>query len=198
MEFWNRVIFSDECKISLFETKRNVRVFRKPGTEYNKENLVPTVKHGGGSVMIWGCMAASGVGKLHIIDGTMDRHVYLDILKTNLHESATNLGILENFYFQQDNDPKHTAGIVKEWILYNVPHRLETPPQSPNLNPIEHLWAHLKQCLSKYTISNKQVLIEKLFEEWRNISPEVTQKLVKSMPNRLKAVIASKGYPTKY
>ena len=43
------------------------------------------MKHGGGSVMVWGCMSALGVGKLVFIDDTMDKHVYLSILKEHLH-----------------------------------------------------------------------------------------------------------------
>lgn len=75
--------------------------------------MMGTVKHGGGSVLVWGCMAASGVGKLVFIDGIMDRFVYLNILKNNLHASAAKLGIGMSFAFQQDNDPKHIALIIK-------------------------------------------------------------------------------------
>lgn len=74
------------------------------------KNVVPSVKHSGGNVIVWECMAASGVGKfgyLNFIESVMDRRVYLYILKTNLRESVTVLGIGNNFIFQQDNDPKH-------------------------------------------------------------------------------------------
>lgn len=92
------------------------------------KNLRPIVKYGGGSIMIWGCMTASGVGNLVVIEEIMDKYKYLAILKNNLKQSAEKLGIADNFYFQQDNDPKHTAHIVRQWIIYNVPHILETPP----------------------------------------------------------------------
>ena len=43
-------------------------------------------------------------------------------------------------FFLQDNDPKHTTHNTKLWILHRVPQHLQTPPQSPDINPIEHLW----------------------------------------------------------
>ncbi|GFT70115.1 uvrABC system protein A [Trichonephila clavipes] len=55
-------------------------------------------------------------------------------------ECSTKLGLGSSFRFQHDNDPKYTVDIVKLWLLYNVPNQLHTPPQSPNLNPIEYLW----------------------------------------------------------
>jgi len=45
------------------------------------QNLAPTVKHGGGGVMVWGCIAASGVGNLVFIESTMDHKMYINILK---------------------------------------------------------------------------------------------------------------------
>ena len=77
-------------------------------------------------------MAASGTGNLIFIDGTFDKYKYLNILKNNFKESAHKLGLLEDFHFQQANDPKHTARVVKEWIVYNT-------PQSSDIDPIENL-----------------------------------------------------------
>lgn len=128
-EFWNNVLFSDESKFNLFRSDGRILVWRKPNTELEEKNLVSTVKHGGGGVMVWGCMAASGVGELVFIDEIMDKKVYLNILKENLKKSAEKLGLNKNFYFQQDNDPKHTAYDVRMWIVYNIPHILPSPPQ---------------------------------------------------------------------
>ncbi|GFX23802.1 transposable element Tcb1 transposase [Trichonephila clavipes] len=108
-QFWNEVIFSDERKFNIFGSDGRRMVWRKPNTSYHPKHTFPTVKHGGGSVMVWGCMAVSGVGKLVFIDGIMHKMVYLTILQNNLKESADKLGLGSNFIFQQDNDPKHTA-----------------------------------------------------------------------------------------
>lgn len=197
-DYWEKVIFSDECKVCVFDTAGSQRVWRKPGQEFQKENINPTVKHGGGSVMIWGCMAAAGVGNFCFVEGTMDRWQYLRILQQNVQTSADKLGIAEGYYLQHDNDPKHTAKIVKEWLLYGVPHVLNTPPQSPDVNPIEHLWAELKRNLGKTPIRNVEHLKERITEEWNSIPSTVTSKLVHSMPKRLQAILKAKGYPTKY
>lgn len=170
----------------------------KPNEELKEKNLKATVKHGGGSVMVWGCMSASGVGQLCIIDGVMDHTKYLSILKQNLVPSVEKLGIKDTFQFYQDNDPKHKAHAVRMWLLYNCPHVLETPAQSPDINVIEHLWAHLENQLKKYNISNKKDLEKAIKDEWATIDPSVCRNLVESMPRRLEAVIKANGLPTKY
>ncbi len=69
--------------------------------------VLPTVKHGGGSVMVWGCMSAAGTGELQFIEGTMNANMYCDILKQSMIPSLRRLG--RRAVFQHDNDPKHTS-----------------------------------------------------------------------------------------
>ncbi|GFW79272.1 transposable element Tc1 transposase [Trichonephila clavipes] len=139
--FWNSVIFSYESKFNIHGSDGHQKVWRKANAALELKNMRGTVKHGGGSITVWGCMAATGVGNLVIIDGIMNQYSYLNILKNNLsqRESASKLRLDGSFPFQQDNDPKHTARVVREWLLYNVRKQVKTPPQSPDLNPIEHL-----------------------------------------------------------
>ncbi len=98
-----------------------------------------TVKHGGGSVMVLGCISAFRARDLVFIDSTTTKEVYLRILKESLHKSAEKVGILQLYKFYQDNDPKHSAFVVKEWLLYNCLKVIKTLEQTPNLNPIENL-----------------------------------------------------------
>lgn len=143
--------------------------------------MVGTVKHCGGNVMVWGCMSANGIVNLKIIDGIMDQYVYIDILKNNLQSSVAKMHLPEDHIFQQDNEPKHSALNSKLWILYNTPSYVRTPLRSPDMNPIEHLWAELEKRIRKRRISNRNVLKIALAEEWLNITPEVTRNLVDSM-----------------
>ncbi len=192
--FWDDVIFTDESKFNLFGNDGKRRVWRKPNTALLERNLNPTVKHGGGSVMVWGCFSAGGVGSLEFIEGNMDSTMYVDILKKNLRASATKLGIESTYKFYQDNDPKHKSRFTREWLLYNVPKVLETPPpQSPDLNPIEHFWAYLEQHIRQPPTRKKQKLKDCLKEDWEKIPLDYLPNLVSSMPDCLQAVLEAKG-----
>lgn len=196
--FWKNVLFLDESKFNVFGSDGRRFVWRKPNTALDVKNLQSTVKHGGGNVMVWGVMGCNGVGNLVFIDTTMDKNKYLQILRENLKASALKIGLKDDFLLVQDNDPKHSSRIVKEWLLYNVKSTLPHPPQSPDLNPIEHLWDYLGKRVRESKITNKNQLKALILEEWNKISPEVTSKLVLSMKNRLQDVIKAKGYHTRY
>lgn len=197
-EFWNKVLFTDESKFNIFGFDGRLRVWRPPREGLNPKYTMKTVKHGGGGVMVWGCMSANGVGKLKFIDGTMDHRMYIDILKENLRPSTDQLGISGDFIFQQDNDPKHMATNSKLFLLYNTPRVMKSPAQSPDLNPIEHLWDHLERRIREHHITNKENLKAALAEEWEKIGPEITVKLVSSMKSRLGEVLRMRGYATRY
>jgi len=71
MEFWKRVLWTDESKFGLLGCKRRLRVWRETGRELKDRHLQKTVKHGGGNIMVWGCFSWEGVGQLIEIDGIM-------------------------------------------------------------------------------------------------------------------------------
>ena len=100
--------------------------------------------------------------------------------------------------FQHDNDPKHTAGKIKEYLQNADINVLEWPPYSPDLNPIEHLWKVLDEQTIERRPKNENGLYELLKNEWANIPKETIEKLVKSMPRRCATVIENDGFPTKY
>ena len=198
MSFWKHVLWSDESKYSLFGSDGKVIVWRTPKEEFDPKCTVPTVKHGGGSVNVWGCFAWNGVGNLVFIEGNMTGEMYKDILAQNLFQSSKKLRLGSSMVFQHDNDPKHTSRVVKNWLAEKRVECLIWPSFSPDLNPIEHLWDELERRLKKHQPKNEKELRELLQVEWNNIGEDVTKKLVESVPNRLYECFRMKGYPTKY
>ncbi|CAG7721247.1 unnamed protein product [Allacma fusca] len=186
----------NSCRTARRKPKR--KVWRKPGEALKPRNLLPSVKYGGGNVVFWGCMTASGPSQLEFIDGILNSDIYIDILNRNVKTSSRELGLVRYFTFQQDNDPKHTSKKSAAFFKKNKYKMLEWPAQSPDLNPIEHLWHHLEKVVRKTVVTNKTQLRTTIEEVWKNIDPAVTQNLVDSIPRRLQAVIAASGGITGY
>ena len=109
-------MWSDETKIELFSINSTRHVWRKRNAEYNPKNTIPTVKHGSGNLILWGCFSAKGTGRLHRIEGRMNGAMYREILGDNLLPSVRALKMGCGWVFQNDNDPKHTANATKEWL----------------------------------------------------------------------------------
>lgn len=195
---WGKVLWSDETKIELFGINSRRRVWRQPSTEFDPKNTLPTVKHGGGSIMLWGCFSAKGTGQLHRIEGRMDGAMYRQILNDNLLPSARTLKMGRGWTFMQDNDPKHSAKATQEWLRRRHIKVLEWPSQSPDLNPIENLWRELKVRVSKRQPKNLKDLELICKEEWAKIPVSTCANLIKDYRKRLLNVIENKGYSTKY
>ncbi|KAK3524035.1 hypothetical protein QTP70_017546 [Hemibagrus guttatus] len=140
----------------------------------------PGVKYGGGSVMVWGCFAASGHGRLAVINGTMNSAVYQNILKENVRPSVCDLKLKRTWVLQQDNDPKHTSKSTSEWLKKNKMKTLEWPSQSPDLNPIEMLWHDLKKVVHAQKPSNVAELQQFCKDEWAKIPPQRCNRLIAS------------------
>ncbi len=161
----------------------------QPGEEYKDNCVLPTVKHGGGSVMVWGCMSAASTGELQFIEGTMNANMYCDILKQRLGHRAV---------FQHDNDPKHTSKTTTALLKELREKVMDWPSMSPDLNPIEHLWGILKRKVEECNVSNIHQLRDVIMEEWKRTPVATCEALLNSMSKRVKAVLENNDGHTKY
>jgi hypothetical protein len=143
----------------------------------------------------------AGVGYACKIDGNLDGELYEQILEDELLQSLDYYGLqVDQFIFQQDNDPKHICKRAKEWFQRKNIEVLIWPAQSPDLNPIEHLWEFVKKKLNEYPEPLKGILElwERMQVEWEKIPRETCQKPIGSMLDRVRAVYKAKGDYTEY
>lgn len=109
-------------KLSFFGC-RNVTFFDEEKVKHSTQRTVLTVKHGSGSIMLWGCLSATGTGNLLKVDYEK-RTAHQD--PGGKHQFAKRLGLGTS---QQDNNPKHIAEVVKKWFLDNDVNGLESRPK---------------------------------------------------------------------
>ena len=160
-----------------------------------------TVKHGGGSLMVWGCITRWGTGQLIQVEGNMDQFQYMKILKRGLLGTLHDYDLdTDSIYFQQDGDPKHTLQHAMEYFESQGIDLLPWSGQSADLNIIEPAWGHLnKQVRKRNTLPhNLDELWDALKEEWDNLDTKYIANLDHSIPDRLQAIRDAKGSYTKY
>uniref|UniRef100_A0A087XEF9 Transposase Tc1-like domain-containing protein n=1 Tax=Poecilia formosa TaxID=48698 RepID=A0A087XEF9_POEFO len=196
LDQWKSVLWSDESKFVIFGSNHRVFVRCRKHERMDSTCQVPTVKHGGGGVMVWGCFAGDTVGDLFKIGGILNQHGYHTILQRHAIPSGLRL-VGPSFIFQQDSDPKHTSRLCKGYLTKKesdgVLRQMTWPPQSLDLNPIEMVWGELdRRVKAKGPISAKH-LWELLQDCWKTISGDYLLKLIKRMPRVCEAVIKAKG-----
>ena len=189
-------MWTDKSKIVfIFGSKVSRQYVRRPtNSEYDPRFTLKSIKHGGSRIMIWGCFSYYGVDPIHLIRGIME--VYVDILENVMVPYAEDNMPLK-WVFQQDNDPKHTSRKARQWFQDNKVEVMEWPAQSPDLNPIENLWADVKKAVSNSNLRNTNQIWGVVQSALISIPAERCEGLVESMKHRCEADIKNKGNATK-
>ncbi|CAO3674222.1 unnamed protein product [Rhizopus stolonifer] len=184
---WKSIVWSDESRYTVVVNDEGFRVARKEG-----------LHHALGLFLVWRNWP------LVALTGKIDQDAYVNCLSQNflpwyekLHRKTG-----EDFLYQEDGTPCHT-GAYATWYKKS---RCEVgsfdfwPAQSPDLNPIEHLWAYITYKLrSKRTgIGNSLQLEAAIRKIWNSIPPIILENLVTSMSARCRAIIETNGSHTKY
>ena len=196
---WESVLFTDESRFCLRKLDGRVKVWRRGGERFADCCIDRVTAFGGGSVMVWGGISAQGKTQLIIIDGNLNSERYRDnILRPVVIPYLRNLG--PNSIFQDDNARPHRARIITEYLQEEGVTRMEWPANSPDLNPIEHLWDQLGRAV-RARVTDQTTLAELrqiLVEEWNAIPLQRVTRLVASMRRRCQAVLAAFGSSTRY
>lgn len=176
------------------------------------------------AVNVYAGITKFGTTKLHFVAGThgqktshktrsgkearsITKSEYREVLEKTLLPEGTkifkNEGITD-WIFQQDNDPSHgsASGIIKAWSQQQrgvkVSLLLAWPGNSPDLNPIENLWAWAQRKVDEAGCKDFSSFKKCVSKTLHNAPKHLLEAYVDSMENRLQACIQNNGDKTKY
>lgn len=191
-EKFEDVVFTDECTVQLDHHGR--LCFRKVG---ESRALKQRPKHPA-KVHIWGGISVRGATRVVMFTGIMNAPRYVKILEAGLVPFITKY-FPDGHKLQQDNDPKHKSNCVKNFFEAKQINWWKTPPESPDLNPIENVWGSLKQFLrSTYKPSNMEELKAGIQQFWLTLTPAVCRKYIGHLHKVMPKVIELEGNPSGY
>lgn len=180
---WTKVLFTDESSFQLY------RITAKQWGK--KRKAIPVPKHSP-SLMVWGGMSYRGKTCLAIVSGMINSEKYTETLNGYLLD-CMKVYYPDGWVFQQDNAPCHKSKYSTAWFAKHNITVMDWPPGSPDLNPIERLWAIIKQKLEDQNPSNLTDLKEKILKIWEEIPYETLESLIQSMPSRIEKCILTEG-----
>lgn len=209
IEWRQNWVFSDECSVEFGTGKKRVWSFGYPSQKWNHDKIVEYPKGKQASLMVYAAIGPFGATELIIMerDKLSPRGGY----SSASYQWAVEAGLVPIYNgetYVHDNAPVHTSASTVQWLGEIGIHLFVSwPPYSPDLNPIEHLWARLKEMLYElhpnlHHITNKatqlQALTEHLPTVWEQLKAEWIEAVLDSMPDRLQAVIDANGWQTRY
>ena len=183
---FTNVIFSDECVFAL--NKDGSMVWYKPGQERpTKECINPDIK-----IMIWGAICRKGKFSLYWHGSSVTAEVYKECLSAFIPEANERYGE-KRWRFQQDWAPAHKPKKIKEFILESARAILEHPSVSPDLNPIEKVWAWMKKKIEKWGPITKDELEYCIDSAWDLLNDEKINRFIDHMFTIMPKIIEKGG-----
>ena len=175
------------------------RVWRRRGEQHAECSVQPVTAFGGGSVMVWGGITLTNKTPLIQINGNLNSNRYVaEILRLHVVPHAATIG--NGFILMDDNARPHRGRVVTEFLAGAAIERMVWPANSPDLNPIEHLWDQLKRSVYRRITEYSTLadLAQLLQEEWTAIPQRRVSRLVNTMRRRCLEVIEKRGGYTHY
>ena len=192
-EDFKNVIFADECSVQLEQHSRIC--FRK---RLQPRKLKQRAKHPV-KIHIWGGISTRGATRVIMFSGIMNAQRLATILEAGLLPFISER-FSDGHRLFHDNDPKHASEYIEYFFERRDVNWWPTPPESPDLNPIENVWGSLKQYLRTcYKPKNLQELKDGIEQFWVTLTPEVCQRYIDHIPKKvIPKIVSVHGEPSGY
>ncbi|KAK1794911.1 hypothetical protein P4O66_010109 [Electrophorus voltai] len=186
LEQWRHILWNNNSCFSVWQSDGRIWVWWLPGEWYLSDCIVPNVKFGGGGIMVWGCFSGSWLGTVNAL---ACQEILDNFMLLTLWEQFGD----GPFQFQHDCASVHKPRSIKTWMSKFGVKEFDQSAQSPDLNPIEHLWDELEQRLRPRPSCPTTVseVTNALLEEWSKIPINILLNLVKNLHRRVEAVVAA-------
>lgn len=197
-QHWREVLFTDESKFNLSFADGNKRIYRRRGERFAQCCVLEHNRWGGGGIMVWAGISADQKTALHVVRGRINAVRYRDTILQPL--VVPFMGQHQLRLFQQDNARPHVARVAMDFLRQQHVDTLPWPSLSPDLSPIEHVWAELGRRVRSRPVQpvTLQQLEAALIQEWQAIPQYIIRHYVQSMHRRCQAVIQAQGGHTRY
>ena len=182
---WSKVFFTDETYFVLVRAKNRYWSIQRPTVA----TRLQCPKLG-----VWGGISSRGKTELHFFTSSIDSLYYQDILDEVLIEEANTL-YPDGWYLVQDNARPHVSCSTKSFSQQRSVNVLDWPSLSPDMNPVENVWALMKHEVEKSLPTTLAQLKSVIQDVWQNIEAE---HFCSSMPNRIAQCLTLEGATTSY
>ncbi len=198
IEQWRKVLFTDESHF--FVQGQQIRYVRRASGESLTCQHVNQTTKCPEKVMFWGCFSAAGPGRLHVCEGMMNTDQYIKVIDERIIPELKEKFPDDDGVLQQDKAPCHTSKKSTKHLESKGITVLQWPGNSPDLAPIETMWAIIKNNLKERDVTTKNKLISAVIDIWFRDEKmrESCVRLADSMPKRIEQVIANKGGHIRY
>ncbi|GBO45832.1 Transposable element Tcb2 transposase [Araneus ventricosus] len=192
---WASVLFTDESRFKLESYSGRLLIWREQRTRYHQSNTLERHSFRGSGIMVWAGISLSGHTDLHVFHGgTLTGVRYRDeILDPYVRPYAGAIG--NDFNLMDDNARPHRDVIVEDYLEGHGLERMEWPAQSPDQNPIEHLWKYHGRQFAALSPPPRSLykLEQGLLRVWSSLPISVSNNLIDSMEGRCRQCIQVRG-----